>query len=350
MRNRIIIKAFILSLLFPLILTSCKEGNAEKKTVKPKKKTFVSTQLAVERKMVSSIEITGTVEANTVSEVKSPVDGVIESLSAHENEYVKKGDIIAVINPNERLSLVASNKLLVQQLKNQLETSTKDSPKYMDLKEKLIKAQKDLDYAQKMYQSNPVVCPMGGMITVCWLDKGSQVSAKEKIISITDMSSIVIKAEVNEKYFSAIKKGKKLPVILNAYPNETLKGVISLVYPQIDPKTRSVTFDIQIKNFNEKLLPGMMATIKIPVEVHENAIVVKEEAVLSSPMNNKKFIFVVNEGNKVEKRLVETGISSGKFIEITKGLKAKEAVVVKGQEVLKDGMVVKVLGKAKSKK
>jgi multidrug efflux pump subunit AcrA (membrane-fusion protein) len=339
----------LFSILFSVLLTACnsKENNTAVK--KTKKTPVVKIQSAVQTKMVSFIEIIGTIEANIYSEIKSPVDGVIEDLFARENQQVESGQVIAVINPNDRLSLISNNQLQVQKLEKQLKMSDKSIKEYAQLKQSLKEAKSNLEYAKDMYQTSPVICPINGIVTQRWLDKGSQVTAKEKVLTITDMNSLVVKAEVNEKYFEAIKQSRKLAVILNAYPSDTLTGVISLVYPQINPETRSVEFDVKIQNFNKKLLPGMMASIQIPVAVNENAIAVNTDAVLISP-DNKQFLFVVNKDSIAIKRIVKTGIASGSLIEICKGISEHEIVVVMGQEVLKDSVKVKVMGTPKSKK
>ena len=339
----------LLSILFFVLLIACNNKGSKTIVKKIKKTPVVKIQSAVQTKMVSFIKITGTIEANVYSEIKSPVDGVIEDLFARENQQVKNGQVIAVINPNDRLSLISNNQLQVQKLEQQLKASNKSTKKYSQLKQLLIKAKNNLDYAKNMYQTSPVICPINGVITQRWLDKGSQVTAKEKIVTITDMNSLVVKAEVNEKYFEAIKQGRKLAVILNAYPSDTLTGKISLVYPQINSETRGVEFDIKIQDFDKKLLPGMMASIQIPVAVKENTIAINTDAVLISP-NNKQFLFVVNKDSIAIKRLVNTGITSGILIEISKGINEHENVVVMGQEVLKDSVKVKIMGIPKSKK
>jgi RND family efflux transporter MFP subunit len=296
--------------------------------------------------MVSILEITGTIEANVFTEVKSPADGVIELLNVRENQHAQKGEIIAVINPEDRLALTAENKLKIEQLEKQLKTEDKESKAYDKLLKELQEAKEDLKYAQDMYQTIPVICPMTGLVTSRWLDKGSQVSANEKLITITDMSSLVVKTEVNEKYFEAVKQDRQFPVFLNAYHNDTITGRISLVYPQIDPETRSVKFDIRLLNFNKKILPGMMAVIKVPVSVKENAIVIPNHAVLTSP-DNKNFLFIVDKDSIAHRHFVETGITSGNQLEIIKGLKENVRVVVSGQEMLKDSIKVKIMGTPK---
>ncbi len=325
---------------------SCNTDQKTDKSPKPKKLPFVKIEAAKATKMVSYIEITGTIEANIFTDIKSPADGIIESLLARENQQVVKDRIIAVINPSDRVALISNNLLQVQQIEERLNATNKDSDEYKLILQELEKAKENLEYSKKMYRTVPVICPMNGLVTERWLDKGNQVAEKDKILTISDMSSLVIKAEVNEKYIQAVKQGKKLPVILNAYPEDTLKGTISLVYPKVDPTTRSIKFDIKILNFNKKLLPGMMASIKIPVLTKENVVAVPEHAVLTSP-DYKNFLFVINKDSLALKRIIQTGISSENNLEIIEGLKEKEKVVIAGQEMLKDSIKVKIIETAK---
>jgi len=331
-----------------IVLQSCKNGEQKVIQQVAKKTPVVKVIPATKSKMVSFIDITGTIQANIFTDIKSPVDGTIETLFARENQFTEKDKIIAVINPNDRLSLIANNQLQIGRLEQKLKASNKTSAEYNSVVQELEKAKSNLEYAKNIYQTVPVICPMSGIVTQRWLDQGSQVGAKEKIVTISDMKSLVIKAEANETYFEAIKQGKKLPVILNAYPKDTLTGTISLVYPQIDPVTRTVKFDIKIQNFRKSLLPGMMASIKIPVSINENAITVPTDAVLTNPAN-ERFVFVVDKDTMAFKRIVKPGISEKKLTEIIVGLDENEKVVTMGQEMLKDSMKVKIAGNPISK-
>lgn len=334
-----------LLLFLPLILfgfNSCKNDGNQAAQSRTPPAPVVKVQPAGMGSMASFVEITGSVQANIISVVSAPVDGVIESLSARENQYVEKGKIIAVINPGDRMALIANNQVAIQNLENKLEGAGRDSDDYEKLLQELEKAKANLEYSKTIYQTVPVVCPMDGLVTQRWLDRGSQVGAREQIITISDMSSLVIKAEMNERYFESVSQGKRLPVILNAYPNDTLTGIISLIYPQVDPVTRSIRFDIRLQNFRKKLLPGMMASIKIPVQVNENAISVPEQAVLTSP-DSKRFLFVVTPDSIARRKVVETGMISGNRLEVRKGLSESELVVVEGQEMLRDSLKVRIM-------
>jgi multidrug efflux pump subunit AcrA (membrane-fusion protein) len=338
--NRQISTLFLI--LLALSFQSCQQTTQIASKQSKKKSPLVKVKPAIKKEIKSFVEITGTVEANISSEIKSPADGSIEKLFARENQMVTKDKVIAIINPNDRVALIANNQLTILSLEEKIVAADKNSKIHSDLLVELEQAKSNLEYARKMYQTVPVICPMNGMVTHRWLDEGSLVVAKDVILTVSDMSSLVVKAEVNEKFFEAIKNGLTLPIVLNAYPTDTLKGKISMVYPQIEPSTRSVKFDIKILNFNKPLLQGMMALIKIPVNENPNAIVVEDDALLTNP-DNKQFLFVVNKDSIAMKRVVRTGISADGVTEIITGLKENEWVVSMGQEALKDSVKVMIM-------
>ncbi len=325
-----------------VIFSSCKQGGDNlNKPQPPKMPPLVEVQASVKTRMVSCIDITGTIVANISSEISSPANGVIEKLYARENQRVVKDKLIAIINPTDRLMLIANNQLQIKNLEQQLSGVDKNSEKYKSLKLEIEKANTNLEYAKTMYQTIPVICPMNGLVTQRFHDEGSQVTSGEKILVITDMSSLVIKAEVNEKYFDAVRQGRKINLMLNAYPNDTLTGSISLLYPQIDANTRTVKFDVKIQNFNKTLLPGMMAQLRIPVVTREQTIAVNDDAVLTGP-DNRYFLFVINKDSIAQKRTVVTGITNNAKTEIISGVMENENVVIKGQEMLNDGVKVTI--------
>mgnify|MGYP005846935277 CR=1 FL=1 len=332
-------KLIAISLL--LNVYACNSGD-KKEATKKDKVNFVKVITAKKQQNISYIEIVGTIAPNISTEIKSTTDGIIDKLYAVENQYVQKGDIIAIINPNDRVALLANNTQIIKELENKLKKLASDTLLYLKIKKELDEAQKNMAYAQNMYNTVTIISPMNGTVTTKWLNQGSQVQNQEKILTVSNMNSLVIKAEVNEKYFEAITYSKKIAVLLNAYPNDTLTGKISLVYPNIDNTTRTVKFDVTIQNNNKKLLPGMSATLKIPVAIIENSIFIPTDAILTAN-NDKQFVFTIDTSNIAHKKNIKTGITINNLIQVINGLKPKEKVVIKGQEMLKDSSIVKII-------
>lgn len=348
--NKIKISAL---LLVPFLLTilSCDRKKEETQVQSAAKKAapLVRIQPAGTGSMISYIDITGTVEANIYTDVKSSVNGIIDQLYYRENQRTVKDKVVAVINPDERLSLISANQLTIDQFEKNILSAGQNSPEYDTLSRKLEKAKSNLRYAREMYQPVPVICPMNGVVTSRWVEVGSQVAARDKIITISDMSSLVIKAEVNERYFEAINPGRKFPVVLNAYPSDSLTGIVSLVYPAVSSDNRAVKFDLKLQGFNKKLLPGMMAQLKIPVYRNDNAIIVHDDAILSAP-DGRRFLFVVDSDTIAHQRFVKTGVTVNRQTEISEGLTKGEVIVMAGQETLKDNMKVSLPAAQKKSK
>ncbi len=324
-----------------LALTSCDRKKGETSLQSSAKKTapLVRVQPATTGTMISYIDVTGTVEANIFTDIKSPVNGIVEQLYYRENQRTEKDKIIAVINPDERLSLISANQLAIEELEKKILSSGQNSPEYDSLAKDLEKAKGNLQFAREMYQPVPVICPINGVVTSRWVEVGSQVAARDRIVTISDMNSLVIKAEVNERYFEAIAPGRKFPAVLNAYPSDSLTGIVSLVYPSVSSESRAVKFDLKLQGFNKKLLPGMMAQLKIPVYRNDHAIIVNDDAILSSP-DGRRFLFVIGSDTTARQRIIKTGVTVNRQTEITEGLSKGEIIVTAGQETLKDNMKV----------
>ena len=86
----------------------------------------------------------------------------------------------------------------------------------------------------------------------------------------------------------------------------------------------------------------MFAKVKIPVEIHENAILLPRFAVIADSIRETQIVFVVADGRS-KRRQVEMGLAEGSRVEITSGLSGGEQVVIAGQHTLKDGEEVTVM-------
>ncbi len=341
---------FLLSASLLIVPISCRnDGGSAQVQPQAKRLPLVSIQSVQTGRMISYIDITGTIEANILTEVTSPVNGIITELHARENQRTVKDRIIAVISPNDRVALIASNQLGIEELEKRLSSSDPDAPEHEYLAAELNKARGNLKYALEMYQPVPVICPMNGVVTSRWVEEGSQVAARDRIVTISDMSSLVIKAEVNEKYFEAVTPGRRVPVVLNAYSADSLTGVISLVYPSVSSDSRSVKFDVRIQGFSKKLVPGMMATLKIPVYTNDKALMVNDDAILTTP-DNRKFLFVVGSDSIAQQRFIRSGVTVNGQTEITDGIREGENVVISGQEALRNNVKVAMPSTSKNLK
>jgi RND family efflux transporter MFP subunit len=107
----------------------------------------------------------------------------------------------------------------------------------------------------------------------------------------------------------------------------------------LDPSTRSLLVEVDLPNPDHALRPGTYAEVALGLREIPNALVLPPQAVIS--IAKGKSVFIVEQG-KARSVEVETGITDGKWIEITKGLRGTEDVVVVGKRKLLDGSPVEV--------
>lgn len=339
------IHLILLSLLILGIGACQKKEVAAAKPATPKEQLVKTIKLQL-IDLSTSTRLTGTVRADKLSTVSSPMDGMIEKLLVRENSLCRKGDLLAVVSSNDRTALISANRLKVLELEQKM--SRISGVERDKLAQTLEETRKKQETALAMYQPYPIFATMNGMVTQRLFDQGSYVSARQPFLIITDMNTLVVRFEISEPYYSFIQKNSLLQLRFNAYPDLPVQGKLMVIQPEVDAKSRSIRVDIKPQDFAGRLLVGMMAEMDLPLQSKTGIIAIPSTAVLTKP-NDNKVVYVVEEGSARERQIV-TGMVSGELTEIVSGLKAGDQLVVQGQQGLKDGVGVKVMPPAKEGK
>ena len=120
--------------------------------------------------------------------------------------------------------------------------------------------------------------------------------------------------------------------------------MLSRVYPELERVTRTLTTEISL-NEEVRLLSGMFARVDMAIQTVTNAVVVPERALLVLPTGES--VAYVLEGEKAVRRSVKTSLEAGGMVAVETGIAAGESVIVSGNDSLKDGAAVQVMGQKK---
>ena len=126
-----------------------------------------------------------------------------------------------------------------------------------------------------------------------------------------------------------VKVGQAAEVSLSYQPGKTWQGKVEYIYPDLDPKTRTLKVRLRFDNPDESLKPNMYANIKIFGGPKEDTIVIPVEALIRTG-REERVIISLGEG-RFEARTVTAGIESGDFVEILQGVASGDEVVTSGQ-------------------
>ena len=323
--------------------TACNNGAKESKTaVEETEKVSVKVKQCFERE-VEQIEVfTATVEANVVNNISPNLTLRIEKLYAEVGDHVRKGQKLADLDAS---NLVQAK---LQMLNDSLEFVRNDILYKVGVISKSEWDAKKLSYDisstsyRNLLENTVLTSPVSGVVTARNYDRGDMFSMGQPLYVVEEITPVKIMVNASEQLFSHIKKGDKVDVTLDVYGDEVFSGVVSLVYPTVDPQTRTFPVEIKIANANERVRPGMFARVKFTYGTATH-VVVPDMAVVKLTGSGDRFVYVVGADNKVTFKKVELGRRFDTEYEIVSGLNSGDNVVVEGQNRVTNGMEVVVV-------
>jgi len=191
--------------------------------------------------------------------------------------------------------------------------------------------------------------PFSGVITAKYFENGELFSGapntqagKAAVVVLQQINPIKAVISVSEKYYPVVKKGMKVIVKSDIYPNKEFEGKISLIHPTINSATKTFNVEIMVTNNEELLRPGMYARVNLEF-AKESAMVVPSSAVLQQMGTNNRYVFVYDNG-KAKRIEVQMGKRFDDKVEIESELIQEGAVlIISGHAGLVDGAKVKIV-------
>ena len=158
---------------------------------------------------------------------------------------------------------------------------------------------------------------------------GMYVTPQNQVMSLADLSSIWLQAEVYERQADWVRVGQPAEVSTAFLPGRSWKGTVEYIYPSLDPKTRTLKARLRFDNPDEILKPNMYTNVKIFGGPKDDAIVIPVEALIRTG-REQRVVMSLGDG-KFESRTVTAGIESGDWVEILAGVEPGDTVVTSGQ-------------------
>ena len=315
------------------------EGKVEKVNEKPKVKVEMVSSQEVEQ----LAEFTATVEAMVKNNIAPQTPFRIAKIYAEVGDHVKAGQLLAKMD--------ATN---LKQAKIQLDNQevefkrTDELYKVGGASKSAWDAQKTaLDVARETYknleENIQLVSPISGIVTARNYDSGDMFGGGVPIYTVEQIQPVKLKINVSESLFTKVKKGNEVDIKLDVYGDEVFKGKVNLVYPTIDPSTRTFPVEIRIANANERVRPGMFARVTMGFG-SKNHVVAPDRSIVKQAGAGDRYIYVCKDG-KVSYQKVILGRRMADKYEIISGVEDGDQVVITGQSRLSDGIEVEIVNK-----
>jgi RND family efflux transporter MFP subunit len=173
---------------------------------------------------------------------------------------------------------------------------------------------------------------------------GAAANAKSAVITIADMDSLQVEADVSESNLGRIKLGQPCEIQLDALPGERFRGIIHMIVPTADRSKATVMVKVRFVNKDSRILPEMSAKVaflKRPATPEEQKprIAINQSAIVNR--KGKERAYLVKE-NKVMETPIKPGAKIGDMIEVLEGIKVGDQVVLNPPERLRNGSKIRV--------
>jgi len=363
------LSAIILGLTLPVIATGCKKSE----TTLP----VVAVQPAAQDDVEIYGEYVGRVRAQQFVEVRARVEGYLEKMLFEEGTYVKKNQVLFIINPDQYRAKVDKARAQLKKDESQEQKAKRDLERIRPLYEQNAASQLDLDNAIAAYETakasvamsradlaqselelgyTTVRSPIAGHISERNVDLGTLVGpgAKSLLATIVKSDTVLIdfsmtaldylKSKERNVDFSQKDENRAWqPYVTITLADNTVylhKGMVDFAEPTVDPNTGTFSVRAEMPNPERAILPGQFTKVKVLLDVREKATVVPTRAI--SIEKGGAHIFVMRADSTVEKRFIETGPEFQNNMVVERGLNPGENVVVEGYHKLTPGMKVRV--------
>jgi multidrug efflux system membrane fusion protein len=309
------------------------------------------------------LEGLGTVTAYKTVNVRSQVDGRLDRVLYREGQAVKRGDVLAQIDPRPFAILLHQGEAALARDKAQLDGARRNLERYeavggehllpqqqIDDQKALVaqlegtvmadraqieNAKLQLDYAR-------IKSPIDGVTGVRLVDPGNLVHAADAtgIVVVTQMDPIAVLFTLPQDDLPDVARAQAAaPLMVEARSREGAQqlgaGQLELIDNQINQATATMRLKAIFANPNRTLWPNQFVRARLQLTVRKGALVIPAVAVQRGPQGT--FVFVAGAGDRAEMRAVTIERIEGEDAIVGKGLVAGERVVREGQSQLRAG-------------
>ena len=319
----------------------------------------------------------GRIRAQQFVEVRARVEGFLEEMHFEEGTFVKKNQVLFVINQDQYRTKADKARAQVKKDKAQARKAERDLARIRPLYEQNAVSQLDLDNVTAAYETAEasvamstadlqqaeqelgytiVRSPISGYISESLVDLGTLVGSSGKSLLATIVKSDTVSVDFSMTALDYLK-GKERNVIIGqkdstknwqqtvtvTLPDNSVyshKGLVDFASPEVNPKTGTFQVRAELPNPEHVLLPGQFTKVRVLLDVREKATVVPTKSLIVE--KGGAYVYLMRRDSTAEKRFVEIGPELRNYVVVERGIAPGEMIVTEGYHKLAPGMKMKV--------
>ena len=307
--------------------------------------------------------------SGTVNTPKSPADvsflvsGKVLSVGPREGDYVKRGQILASIDPTDyQLALTAATKQTetaevahkraedehrrMKMLYDSNSLAPNDYEKFKAAFDSTARQYEQAVASEKLSRKHltdaTLSAPASGYVAKRLIEPGDTAAQGHSVFEIVQMDPVEVNVGVPETDVHLVRIGQKAAIKIPALPGKSFQGTVRIINVSADPGTRTYMARITVANPDHTLRVGMVAEAKIVGDQTISMMTLPGEAIVRDEQGATMVFVYFPKQQRVFSKRVKIGVFRGTEVEIKEGLSGDESIVIAGQDHLLDGMPVTI--------
>jgi membrane fusion protein, multidrug efflux system len=343
-------------------LAGCGRGAQEEATsvAEAREATPVRTEILERGDFALTVKLSGSTEARREVDISAELAGSVITFPHELGDPLEEGELILAIDARAYRAAVSQAEAGLLAARSALRQAERNLERSRELKAKgrisdlelesmelaelqarsaVLGGEAALSQAELMLEDAEIRAPFAGRLAYKGVDRHEQIAPGMPVAAVVDLSGVLIRAGLGEQDAVRIGEGMAVEVTIPALGDAQFEGRVKSVGVRSHPATRSYELLIEVDNAEGRILSGMAARGVVTVDTRTAALSVPETSVIEQ--YGEKLVFVVVDG-KVERRAVELGHRQGGRVLVESGLTAGEALIIKGQWSVRDGLAVEI--------
>jgi membrane fusion protein, multidrug efflux system len=323
--------------------------------------------------LTRNVPLTGDFLPYQSVDLHARVEGFVEKVLVDRGSLVKRGELLIVVSAPEMEAQLAEAQAKAKAVESQISeakaklTSTQSTYERMKAAaatpgaisgnelvtgEQAVEAAKGavasaessraaaqaaVDAVAKLQQYLNITAPFAGVITDRMVHPGAlAASSSGPLLRLEQVSRLRLVVAVPEANFAGISRGARVPFRVTAYPDRNFTGVVQRIARSVDPKTRTMSVELDVDNTSGALAPGMYAEVSWPVRGGAGLVVPSTSIVTTT---ERLFVIRVNKG-RAEWVDVKRGARDGAQVQVFGNLAEGDTILLRGSDEIRNGAVV----------